>query len=103
MEWVGWIAGWFIGYLSAVAVYSSLRTSQKSKKAIDTVEVWNGKDDGFWWHKQAANNEIIASSESYSSMQAAIKGAFRANPEINQVIVQDPLESNRIVLREDME
>ena len=104
MMFIAWLCGWFVGYISAVFIYSYLGTKEKkgATTSEDIVEVWKGHDTGFWWHKQAANNEVISRGESYSSMQAAMKGAFRANPEIDKISIQDPFESNRVVYRKDI-
>jgi uncharacterized protein YegP (UPF0339 family) len=55
----------------------------------DTVEVCRAANTQWYWHKKAANNEVIAVGETYSNKNAAIGGAFRANPEINRIKVCD--------------
>lgn len=36
--------------------------------------VFKGKDDQWYFHLQAANNEIVAQSEGYTTKQSCIKG-----------------------------
>ena len=37
-------------------------------------EIFTGKDSKWYWHLKAANGEIVASSEAYSSKDAAESG-----------------------------
>jgi uncharacterized protein YegP (UPF0339 family) len=39
-----------------------------------TFDVFEGKDDQWYWHLQATNGEIVAQSEGYASEQAANDG-----------------------------
>jgi uncharacterized protein YegP (UPF0339 family) len=50
-----------------------------------------GADDQWYWHKCAANHEIVASSEGYVEKHGALVGAVGANPDVPKIWYQDEL------------
>ena len=44
--------------------------------AEDRFKVLTAKSGGYYWHFQAANNEIVCASQVYTTKQAAIDGAY---------------------------
>ncbi len=44
--------------------------------AEDRFKVLRAQSGGYFWHFQAANNEIVCASQVYTTKQAAIDGAY---------------------------
>lgn len=44
--------------------------------AEDRFKVLKAQGGGYFWHFEAANNEIVCASQVYKSKQAAIDGAY---------------------------
>ncbi len=57
-------------------------------KSRGKFEVFQGKDKQFYFHLKAANGEIIAASEGYTTRQSALHGiqSIRENAETAQII-----------------
>lgn len=61
------------------------------------------EDTDWHWHKKARNGEIVADGEGYSSWRNGVRGAFEANPEIEEVRVYRPNEPPHTITREQFE
>jgi len=48
----------------------------------DRIQILEDATGEFRWHRVAGNNEIIGQGEGYVSLDGAIKGARRANPDV---------------------
>lgn len=44
--------------------------------AENQFQIWPAKGGGYYWHLMATNNEIVCSSQVYTTFEAAEKGAF---------------------------
>jgi uncharacterized protein YegP (UPF0339 family) len=55
----------------------------------DRFEVHPAKGGGYFWHLQAANNEIVCSSQVYTTKEAASKGAFWVQKNAGSATVYD--------------
>jgi uncharacterized protein YegP (UPF0339 family) len=44
--------------------------------AEDRFKILAAQGGGFYWHFQAANNEIVCASQVYRTKEAAIRGAY---------------------------
>lgn len=44
--------------------------------AGDRFKVLAAKSGGYYWHFQAANNEIVCASQVYTTKESAIQGAY---------------------------
>ena len=49
---------------------------------MHSVVVFQGKDDQFYWHRIAENEEVISHGEGYTREDDAMDGAKNANPDL---------------------
>lgn len=55
----------------------------KTAAVRDNVFIHRSEGDQQWyWHRVAANNEVISDGEGYTEKSGAITGARRANPDL---------------------
>lgn len=63
---------------------------KKPNPQRDVLEVFRGRGRAtkhqWYWHRRARNGEIIAMSEGYTRKSSAIRGAERANPDVDGLI-----------------
>ncbi len=57
--------------------------TEEPENREDTVEVFKSADGDWWWHRKAANGEIVSDSgEGYERPGYAVHAALRANKDI---------------------
>jgi len=62
----------------------------------DRVELFRGRDRLWYFHRVAANNEVVADSEGYQNRADAVATAVRLFPDVN-VWIQDQQEWRQIM------
>ena len=56
----------------------------------DRLEVFQGEDGQWYWHRVAPNGEQISHGEAYTRKDDAETGALRANPDLTEVESVEP-------------
>lgn len=58
--------------------------------SIERVEIFQGKDGSYFWHKKAGNGEVVTTAgEGFPTPYGALISARRENPELPVVDLTD--------------